>query len=38
MRRRLTVSILVLIALVLVVTTLGSYFFIRRAGISTTQN
>ncbi len=38
MRRRLTVSILLLIALVLVVTTIGSYFFIRRAGISTTQN
>ena len=38
MRRRLTVSVLVLIALTLVVTTIGSYFFIRRAGISTTQN
>ncbi len=38
MRRRLTISILVLIALTLVVTTLGGYFFIRRAAISTTQN
>ena len=38
MRRRLTVAILLLIAVTLVVTTLGSYFFIRRAGISTTQN
>ena len=38
MRRRLTVSVMVLIALTLVVTTIGSYFFIRRAGISTTQN
>ncbi len=38
MRRRLTVSVLALIALTLVVTTVGSYFFIRRAGISTTQN
>ena len=32
MRRRLTVSILLLIAVTLVVTTIGSYFFIRRAG------
>jgi two-component system, OmpR family, sensor kinase len=38
MRRRLTIAILVLIALTLVVTTLGSYFFIRRAAVSTTQN
>ena len=37
MRRRLTISILLLIVLTLVVTTIGSYFFIRRAGISTTQ-
>jgi len=37
-RRRLTVAILLLIAVTLVVTTIGSYFFIRRAGISTTQN
>ncbi len=37
MRRRLTISVLVLIALTLAVTTVGSYFFIRRAGISTTQ-
>ncbi len=37
MRRRLTVSILLLIVMTLVVTTLGSYFFIRRAGVSTTQ-
>jgi two-component system sensor histidine kinase BaeS len=37
-RRRLTVAILLLIAVTLVVTTVGSYFFIRRAGISTTQN
>jgi len=37
MRRRLTVSILVLIAVTLVVTTIGSYFFIRRAAVSTTQ-
>jgi signal transduction histidine kinase len=38
MRRRLTVSILLLIAVTLMVTTLGSYFFIRRAGVSTTQS
>jgi signal transduction histidine kinase len=38
MRRRLTVSILLLIVMTLVVTTIGSYFFIRRAGVSTTQN
>ena len=37
MRRRLTVSILLLIVLTLVVTTIGSYFFIRRAGVSTTE-
>jgi signal transduction histidine kinase len=37
MRRRLTVAILVLIAVTLVVTTIGSYFFIRRAAVSTTQ-
>ncbi len=37
MRRRLTVSILLLIVMTLVVTTIGSYFFIRRAGVSTTQ-
>ncbi len=38
MRRRLTVAVLLLIAVTLVVTTVGSYFFIRRAGISTTQS
>jgi two-component system sensor histidine kinase BaeS len=38
MRRRLTVSVLLLIVLTLAVTTVGSYFFIRRAGISTTQS
>ena len=37
MRRRLTVAILVLITITLVVTTIGSYFFIRRAAVSTTQ-
>jgi signal transduction histidine kinase len=37
MRRRLTISILVLVAAALVVTTLGSYFFIRRASVSTGQ-
>ncbi len=38
MRRRLTVAILLLIAVTLVMTTLGSYFFIRRAAIATTQS
>jgi len=37
MRRRLTISILIVIAVTLVFTTVGSFFFIRRAAISTTQ-
>ncbi len=37
MRRRLTIAILCLVAATLVVSTIGSYFFIRRAAIATTQ-
>jgi signal transduction histidine kinase len=37
MRRRLTVSILVLVAVTLVVTSIGSYYFIQRAALSTVQ-
>ncbi len=37
MRRRLTVAILVLVALTLVATSAGSYYFIRRAAVSTAQ-
>jgi signal transduction histidine kinase len=37
MRRRLTVSILVLVAVTLVVTSIGSYYFIQRAALSTAQ-
>ncbi len=37
MRRRITVSILVLVALTLVLTTAGSYYFIRRATVTTAQ-
>ncbi len=37
MRRRLTVAILVLVAVTLLVTTLSSYFFVRRAAISASQ-
>ena len=37
MRRRLTISILVLVAATLVVTSIGSFTFIRRAALSTAQ-
>jgi signal transduction histidine kinase len=37
MRRRLTIAILLLVAATLVVTSVGSYLFIRRAAISTVQ-
>jgi methyl-accepting chemotaxis protein len=37
MRRRLTIAILVLVAATVVVTTVGSYFFIQHAAISTGQ-
>ncbi len=37
MRRRLTVSILVLVAVTLIVTSIGSYYFIQRAALSTAQ-
>src|SRR5450759_4391820 len=37
MRGRLTVSILVLVAVTLIVTSIGSYYFIQRAALSTAQ-
>ena len=37
MRRRLTIAIVVLVAATIAVTTIGSYYFIRRAAISTAQ-
>ncbi len=37
MRRRLTVAILLLVALTLVATSAGSYYFVRRAAVSTAQ-
>jgi signal transduction histidine kinase len=37
MRRRLTIAILVLVAATLAVTSIGSYFFVKRAAISTGQ-
>ena len=37
MRRRLTIAILLLVAATLVVTSIGSYYFIQRAAVSTGQ-